>query len=668
MTPEWLDKYLERGFRLVFYETKTKGPKGSAGRDWQDKVTKAEDYKEGQNVGILLGHEISPGRFLVDVDFDWPQGIPLAKRLLPKTMFGFGRESRQLTHVFYTTPQPIPNDTFDDVDGKPFVEFRSVAKDGSLGQQTMAPPSVHPNGEQLVLRWDGEIGHSDDLRRRIILYSIGCILLQHLGERGLLHDVRLATAGFLLKNGLSADETTLVLESVAEVTGNDATDVKPVVRSTAAKLKAGETKILGKGAIEKQIGDQGKAVTKLIRGWLGIKEFLTSEKGAILANKEENIKYGLEQLGAKLQFNTFANKTTVQYNGWDGPLEDYVRNRMLLDLDKNFFFKPSAEAFDMVVLDMAHHNRVHPVHEYLDALKWDGIPRVDTFFIRHGGAADTEYVRAVTAIMLIGAVRRVRKPGCKLDEMVVLEGPQGTGKSSALRALCPNDDWFSDDFPLDAESKEIIECTAGKWIIEAGELVGMRKAQAEHMKILMSRSTDGPVRMAYARLAIEVKRQFIAVGTTNSRTYLKDETGNRRFWPMMVKGFDLAGIVAERDQLWAEAAFREAKGESIRLAKELYKMAAFQQERRRLEDPWEVELESMFPAEEKHKVDPEQIWETLHIQKERRDDRNWERIVKIMQRLGFERASVRNADGKVVKGWKREIQFDLLDEEGQKRV
>jgi predicted P-loop ATPase len=656
-----LTRYVERGFKLVFYATKTKGPRE---KGWNSKECKPEDYQEGQNVGVLLGTEIAPGRFLVDVDFDWPQGIPLAKRLLPGTMFGFGRDTRQLTHVFFTTSQPIPNDTFDDVDGKPFVEFRSVAKDGSLGQQTMVPPSIHPNGEQLVLRWDGDIGHADDLHRRLTLYSIGCILLQHLGERGLLHDVRLATAGFLLKTGLTVEETISVCEAIAEVTGNDVSDVATAVRSTASRIK-GDGRVLGKGALEKQIGDKGKAVTKLIRSWLGIKEFLTSEKGVILANKEENIVRALEQLKVDISFDTFAQKSKVIYNGFNGPLEDFVRNRILLDIDKHFYFKPTGETFDMVLLDRAHHNRRHPVHEYLDDLKWDGVPRVDEFFIKHGGAADTEYVRAVTAIMLIAAVRRVRKPGCKLDEMIVLEGPQGTGKSSALRTLCPNDDWFSDDFPLDADSKEIIECTAGKWIIEAGELSGIRKAQTEHMKLLMSKQWDGPVRMAYARLPIEVPRQFITVGTTNSRTYLKDETGSRRFWPMLVKEFDLAGIAKVRDQVWAEANQREKAGESIRLVKDLYSMAAFQQERRRIEDPWEVEIESLFPVDKKARAWPELIWETLHIQKEKRDERSWERILKIMTRLGFERATVRNDDGKVVKGWKREIQFSLLDEEGK---
>lgn len=661
MTPDWLARYVERGFKLAFYETKTKGPRE---KGWNSKAINPEDYKDGQNVGVLLGSEISPGKFLVDVDFDWPQGIPLAKRLLPKTMFGFGRDTRQLTHVFFTTPEPIPNDTFDDVDGKPFVEFRSVAKDGSLGQQTMVPPSIHPNGEQLVLRWDGEIGHSADLYRRLTLYAIGCILLQHLGDRGLLHDVRLATAGFLLKTGLTVEETIAVCEAVAEVTGNDVTDVAAAVRSTASRIK-GDGRVLGRGALEKQIGDKGKAVTKLIRGWLGIKEFITNEKGNVLANKEENIVRGLEQLGAKLSYDTFAGKTKVKYNGFGGNLEDYVRNRMLLDLDKHFHFRPSQDTFDMVLLDIARHNERHPVHEYLNDLKWDGVPRVDSVFIKHGKAADSEYVRAVTAIMLIAAVRRVRKPGCKLDEMIVLEGPQGTGKSSALRALCPDDDWFSDDFPLDADSKEIIECTAGKWIIEAGELAGIRKAQAEHMKLLMSRQFDGPVRMAYARLPIEVPRQFIAIGTTNSRNYLKDETGSRRFWPMLVREFDLEGIKRERDQIWAEAAHRETNGESIRLAKELYPMAAFQQERRRIEDPWEIEIEKLFSPGKKEKAWPEMIWEVLHIQMEKRDERSWERVLKIMQRLGFERATVKNDEGKAVKGWKRDVQFDLLDEEGK---
>ena len=167
--------------------------------------------------------------------------------------------------------------------------------------------------------------------------------------------------------------------------------------------------------------------------------------------------------------------------------------------------------------------------------------------IKYAGAEDNDYSRAVASITLIAAVRRVVQPGCKFDELLIFESPQGQNKSTALRSLCPHDEWFSDDLPLGVTSKEIIERTGGKWIIEAQELMNMRKAQVEHLKSFLSRQVDGPVRLAYARTPTELPRQFIIIGTTNSTSYLRDATGNRRFWPIKLKLFDVKGIRADRD-------------------------------------------------------------------------------------------------------------------------
>ena len=131
------------------------------------------------------------------------------------------------------------------------------------------------------------------------------------------------------------------------------------------------------------------------------------------------------------------------------------------------------------------------------------------------------YLEAVSSIMLIAAVRRIRQPGCKDDEMVILESPQGFNKSMALRALCPNGAWFTDDFPLNLKAKELIEATLGKWIIEASELSGKRKAEIERLKASLSRQVDGPIRKAYGWMPDERPRHFILIGTTNATAYLK---------------------------------------------------------------------------------------------------------------------------------------------------
>jgi predicted P-loop ATPase len=200
----------------------------------------------------------------------------------------------------------------------------------------------------------------------------------------------------------------------------------------------------------------------------------------------------------------------------------------------------------------------------------------------------------VSALPLIAAVRRVRKPGVRFDEMLVLEQPQqGSEKSTALSVLAVEDDWFCDDLPLNLEGKRVIEQLRGRWIIEAAELSGMKNADIEHLKAMLSRRIDR-ARMAWGRLPIEAPRQCVIIGTTNKSEYLRDTTGNRRFWPVLIQAFDLKALRRDRDQLWAEAAAREANGESIRLARELWPTAAKEQQQRLADDPYVVVLEKVL--------------------------------------------------------------------------
>jgi predicted P-loop ATPase len=202
------------------------------------------------------------------------------------------------------------------------------------------------------------------------------------------------------------------------------------------------------------------------------------------------------------------------------------------------------------------------VRDYLDALVWDEKPRLDRWLIEYAGAEDTPYVRAVGRAMLIAAVRRARLPGCQFDTMLVLEGLQGVGKSAALRALAVNEDWFTDGVHVGAGSREVIEATAGKWIVELSEISHMGKGDAAALKAFLSAREDTG-RPAYQREAVKVPRHFVIIGTTSASEYLTDSTGNRRFWPVHVEGFDIDRLRADRDQLWAEAAAAEASNESI---------------------------------------------------------------------------------------------------------
>jgi len=222
-------------------------------------------------------------------------------------------------------------------------------------------------------------------------------------------------------------------------------------------------------------------------------------------------------------------------------------------------------------LDAVSHERsFHPIREYLAGLpEWDGIPRLEELLIDYLGAEDTPYVRAVTRKLLAAAVARVMEPGCKFDYMLVLVGKQGIGKSTLFTRLAGN--WFNDSLNMnDMKDKTAAEKLQGYWILEIGELAGFKKTEVESVKSFLSRQRD-IYRPSYGRHTVEQPRQCVLVGSTNNDTgFLRDSTGNRRFWPVTVTGvnrirapWDLDGYTA--NQIWAEAAEAYRAGEGLYL-------------------------------------------------------------------------------------------------------
>lgn len=274
-------------------------------------------------------------------------------------------------------------------------------------------------------------------------------------------------------------------------------------------------------------------------------------------------------------------------------------------------------------------NAFHPVRDYLDALRWDGVPRLDRWLVRHMGAEDDAYTRAVGRLVMVAAVRRVRQPGCKFDECLVLVGDEGIGKSSVLRAL--GSPWFSDSLPLGADPKETVERTVGVWICESAELIGNSPAKVHEIKAFLSRQEDGPFRAAYGHNSTMRPRQFVPIATTNDAVFLHSTTGDRRFWPVKVRYMDAA---LDRDQLWAEAAWREGVGEAIRLEPELWDEAQAHRNQYRAEDPWE----SILRGVTLDTVSLPEIWALLDLPKAKASGRDAQRIAGIMTKLGYEKS------------------------------
>lgn len=394
-------------------------------------------------------------------------------------------------------------------------------------------------------------------------------------------------------------------------------------------------------------------------------DFSRDKDGKVYANHQGNVRLALRKLGVSVRHDVFADRMLIEGLPDRGPnFDDAALDRLWLAIDERFGFRPSLEFFTKVVMDEARSAAFHPVRDYLDGLRWDGVPRVDAWLSAYGRANDDDYTRAVGALVLVAAVRRVRRPGVKFDEMLVLESPQGTNKSSALRVLAVRDEWFVDDLPLNAEGKVVIERLAGRWIAEAGELKGMRKGEVEHLKAFLSRQED-TARMSYARLPVIVPRQCVIVGTTNSERYLRDLTGNRRFWPVRVEGFDLDRLRGDVDQLWAEAAHREAAGESIRLDPALWAAAGEEQDARRVEDPFALALASAI-GDQMGKISTAAVWGVLRIPLGQQTQEHNARVGEAMRELNFERKKMRfggPAEWAYVRGTPEErAQFIVLDD------
>ncbi|GIP57888.1 virulence-associated E family protein [Paenibacillus woosongensis] len=265
----------------------------------------------------------------------------------------------------------------------------------------------------------------------------------------------------------------------------------------------------------------------------------------------------------------------------------------------------AAKTIQNAFTEVVHRNTFHPIKTYVEGGSWDGVPRAERLFVEYLGAADTHYTRQVTRKMLLAAVTRLYRPGCKFDQMLVLVGPQGAGKSSLLAKL--GRDWFSDSLRT-FENKEAGEHLQNGWIFEIGELSAMKKTEVEEVKAFLSKTEDR-YRVAYDRQVSEFPRKCVFFGTTNTRDFLRDTTGNRRFWPVEVipdraekSHWDHLGD-EEVQQIWAEVLSWFKAGETLELDSEARTEAERQQAAHMESDPREGMVQEWLESEELDEMD-----------------------------------------------------------------
>jgi predicted P-loop ATPase len=375
---------------------------------------------------------------------------------------------------------------------------------------------------------------------------------------------------------------------------------------------------------------------RLQQGEKGVKRNLTN-----LMLHLQNI----DGLGKSLRFNEMTYQ--AEWRGRPMRDSDLIDIRLLVEragfqpIDKDV--KPAVER---VALDNAY----NPVVDYLDALVWDGKPRLIQWMQKLLGAPDTAFVRSIGPKTLIAAVARAREPGCKVDTVLVLEGEQGIRKSSAIAALF-GEDYTAESVSLFDQHNKMVMQMMGAWVVELAEFVAIARKDHGSVKGLLSMRADRVV-LPYAKLASTHPRRCVFFGTINPEDfgYLTDTTGNRRYWPVNVTRIDIDAIREHRDQLWAEAQQQYRDGKPWWLAPEEEADAETQTAQRAEVDPWEEILAEKLAG--RHEVTPLDAMKAIGILNERMDRRAQMRVAMALKALGY-RGLVTTKGGKPLRIWRK---------------
>ena len=697
-----LRRYKAGGYDLVplnkwDYETET--PKGKVARgktprdaNWLVREYKGTDLKdwikEGGNIGVRLR-----ACDLV-VDFD-PRNVPKGSDPILDLELEFGLRLDDYPHVktggggdhwYMRIPEGVRvKNTLPQFPG---VEFKA------LGRQVVAAGSIHPNGQNYL--WTNAVEETPKAPEALLLAIQKPLRSEVQGVAGEIsvedlsycldqlnprnfraHDIwfELMTACHSATNGTGLDvfmawsmmdpEYAHAGEMIAyrwnSLTANEPGGVKlgtlyMHVLDADGQLPRPKLEEVFQ-PFEAPAGVRELRAPNMVRNQLGVPK-------PTVANAIE----ALKAMEPGLQYDCIRNQRQMLDAYWLRTMYKTANENVdgrTLSMLQGFFIKafglelsPSkiGEAVDTLTLA----NIVNPLAIWLDGLVWDGTPRLDTWLTRYAGAENNAYTRAVGRATLLGAVARVYEPGIKFDTMLILEGPQGTFKSTIVKIL--GGDYYMAGLPnKELGDKDIIAALAGKWIIEIEELSTMRRSDAESFKGFLSKQTDTG-RLPYKPLAEDFPRRCIFIGTTNPNGsgYLRDSTGNRRFFPVAVGKADPDALLVERDQLFAEATMQwkaDPTEFALLIPKALWNDAAEEQEMRRTEDPWEVAFQDYMAklGDDVRRISSTELW--FNVMKRGTTDATpdqWKRMGAAMARLGWEATNkVPTNEGKYVRGYKR---------------
>jgi Virulence-associated protein E len=396
----------------------------------------------------------------------------------------------------------------------------------------------------------------------------------------------------------------------------------------------------------------------------------------------------LKKLELDCSYNIFRNEYLVSGRLLSvndvGELSDLTCIALRQLIRVNFMFEPSKANIQDAVQRFCAMRTFHPIKDYLNSVpRWDGIPRVDTLLPEYFNAPDTPFNRAVSRIVMMASVRRILKPGTKFDYMTVLQSPEGFNKSSAIAALY-GADYFTDQSTIGLNARDTEEVLRGHWAQENAELSGIGKVEWGKLKANLSRTNDR-TRRVYERNPINAQRTCIQWATSNDDAYLRALTGeNRRFFSVdVLKSIDLAKIISDRDDLWAEAVELEATGESVMLAEAFWADARVEREKRTEHDPWEGALRNVskrgaheartgaaktgqrspcyeVSADNEERISNGFLFHVLGFEEKEQTPALGTRVAGVMKKLGWEYRNSIRIGGETTRGYKRALFADLM--------
>jgi putative DNA primase/helicase len=340
----------------------------------------------------------------------------------------------------------------------------------------------------------------------------------------------------------------------------------------------------------------------------------------------------------------------------DAALCDTDLTRIAIWLDEVYCVRASTDTLHRAVNFVAAQNAFHRVCDWLNGCTWDGAPRLDGFLSVYLGAADTPLHRKFSSSFLIGACARVFQPGCQLDTMLLLIGKQGAGKSRLCATLPPVRSWAGES-AFDIGNKDAFMCLEGKWFYELAESESLNRASDEAAKAFITTRIDR-YRRPYARLPEDHPREVVMMVTANDKELLRDPTGARRYWPVLVGEPDLAAIARDREQLFGEALVRYRAGESWWLNRDEEKLLVAAQRQFTVPEAWEEALRPWVAAQEGRFTVEDAMRDGLGIVPERWDAKKRQRTGRALGRLGCVKTRPEGPDGERPWCWERPPSMD----------